>query len=162
MAQKTVASPRPHKSLSILILCLGLLIGGLVWIPFTIGAVSSYNPGIPSSSDFIQLGVIMLVLVLIPVLLSYCIWKGYRFAWWLAIVLACFNVALYLITFSALKISLSTGPLIGSSPIGPLGYAIGYGITYLGTYLLAAIEVLLNLGLIYFLTRRRIKAYFGM
>jgi hypothetical protein len=162
MAQKTITSPRPHKSVGILLLCLGYLVGGLIWIPFAIGAFSTYHPGVPNSSDLMQLGAIMLVLVLLPIFLSFSVWKGYKFAWWLAMAFACFNIALYLITFSALNISLSTGPLISSSPIGPLGYAIAYGITYLGTYLLAVIQIIFNLGLIYFITRKRIMAYFGM
>jgi|GEM_PF-4302348 len=143
-------------------LSIGYLAGGLIFIPFTVGAISSYHPGVPSSNDFVQLWAIMLVLVILPILLSYCIWKGYRFAWGLAILLACFNIFLYLVTFSALNIVLSTGTVISSSPIGPVGYAIAYGITYLGTYLLAIIEIILNLGLIYFLTRKRIKGYFGL
>jgi hypothetical protein len=109
-----------------------------------------------------QLGAIMLVLVLIPIILAFSVWKGYRFAWILGIFFAAFNIVLYLVVFSSINIALSNGPLIGSSVIGPLGYAIGYGVVYLGTYLLAIVDIILNLGLIYFLTRRNVKEYFGL
>jgi hypothetical protein len=110
----------------------------------------------------VQLGAIMLVLVLIPIILAYSIWKGYRFGWLLGIMFAAFNIILYLVVFSSLNIKLSNGILISSSVIGPLGYAIGYGIVYLGTYLLAIIDILLNISLIYFLTRKKTKEYFGL
>ena len=105
----------------------------------------------------------MLVLVLIPILLAYSVWKGYKFAWGLALVFAAFNIFLYLITFASMKITLSTGVLISSSPIGPLGYAIAYGIVYyLGTYVIVLVDIILNMGLIYFMTREKTKAYFGL
>jgi hypothetical protein len=143
-------------------ICAGYMINGLIFIPFTIGAFSSYNTGVPNSSNLIQLGTIMLALVVIPILLSFTIWKGYRFAWALAIAFASFTIVLYLVTFTSLNIKLSTAPLVSNSPIGPLGYAIAYGIVYLGTYILVIIEVLLNISLIYFLTRRRTREYFGL
>jgi hypothetical protein len=97
-----------------------------------------------------------------PLLLAYSVWRGYRFAWGVAMVFAGFNIALYLITFAALNISLSTGTLISSSPIGPLGYAIAYGVVYIGTYAVAVIDIALNIGLIYFMTRDKTRAYFGL
>ena len=109
-----------------------------------------------------QLGTIMLVLVVIPILLAYSLWKGYRFAWGLSMVFAAFNIALYLITFASINIKLSNGSLISSSIIGPLGYAIAYGIVYLATYAVVIIEIIFNLGLIYFMTRDKTKAYFGL
>lgn len=145
-----------------LLVCIGYLISGLLFIPFTVGAFSSYHPGALNSNSLIQLGAIMLVLVLIPLILAYSLWKGYRFGWGLAILFAAFNIVLYLITFASLSIKLSTGVLVGSSIIGPLGYAIAYGIVYLGTYLLAIIDILLNISLIYFLTRKKTKEYFGL
>jgi hypothetical protein len=151
-----------QKSLGILMTCAGYLISGLLFIPFTIGAFSAYNPGVLNSSSLLQLGTIMIVLVLIPVLLAYTIWKGYRLAWGLAIIFAGFNIVLYLITFAALKITLSNGALISNSPIGPLGYAIAYGIVYIGTYMVVIVDIILNIGLVYFLTRKGTKAYFGM
>lgn len=153
---------KSHKSLAMLITCLGLMMSGLLFIPFTIGAFSAYHPGALNSNSLIQLGTIMLVLVLIPVFLAYGLWEGYRFAWGLAIVFASFNVFLYLVTFSSLNITLSNGTLISSSAIGPLGYAIAYGIVYLGTYLLVIIDIILNVSLVYFLTRPKIKARFGL
>lgn len=152
----------PNKSLSVLFICLGYIISGLLFIPFTVGAFSSYHPGVPNSNSFIQLGAIMLVLVLIPFILAYSLWKGYRFGWALAIIFACFNIVLYLIIFASLSIHLSTGVLVSSSVIGPLGYAIAYGIVYLGTYLVAIIDIILNLSLVYFLTRKKTKIYFGI
>jgi len=152
----------PHKSLGILLVCAGYLISGLLFIPFTVGAFSTYHPGALNSSSLVQLGAIMLVLVLIPIILAYSIWKGYRFGWLLGIMFAAFNIILYLVVFSSLNIKLSNGILISSSVIGPLGYAIGYGIVYLGTYLLAIIDILLNISLIYFLTRKKTKEYFGL
>jgi hypothetical protein len=131
-------------------------------MPFTIAAVSAYNPGIPNSSTFVQLGALMLVLVLVPIILAYFIWKGYKPAWYATIAYGCFNIALYIIIFSSLKVLLSTGPIVSNSAIGPLGYAIAYGIAYIGTYLLAVIAIIENIGMIYFLTRVRIRAYFGM
>ena len=153
---------RQHKSLGIFFLAIGYLLSGLLFIPFTIGAFSSYSSGTGTSGNLMQLGVLMLVLVVIPLLLAYSIWNGFRFAWVLALIFAAFNIVLYLITFAALNIKLSTGVLIGSSPIGPLGYTIAYGIVYLGTYLLAIIDILLNISLIYFLTRKKTKEYFGL
>jgi hypothetical protein len=141
---------------------LGFLISGLLFIPFTIGAFSAYHPGALNQSSLIQLGTIMLVLVLIPIILSYSIYKGYRFAWALAIVFGSFNIVLYLITFAALNITLSTGVLISSSIIGPLGYAIAYGIVYIGTYLVAIVDIIMNIGLIYFMTRDKTKTHFGL
>lgn len=151
-----------HKSLAILLTSLGFLISGLLFIPFTIGAFSAYNPGILNSNSLVQLGAIMLVLVLIPILLAYSIWRGYRFAWGLSMVFASFNIFLYLVTFAAVKITLSTGALISGSPIGPLGYAIAYGVVYIGTYLVVLVDVALNIGLIYFMTREKTKAHFGL
>jgi magnesium-transporting ATPase (P-type) len=142
--------------------CVGYLFSGLLFIPFTIGAFTSYNPGVPSSSSLIQLGTIIFVLVIIPLILSFSLWKGYKFGWVLGIVFASFNIVLYLVTFASLSITLSNGPLISSSPIGPLGYAIAYGIVYLGTYIFVIADVLLNIGLIYFLTRKPTKRYFGL
>ena len=89
-------------------------------------------------------------------------WKGYKFARVLAMVFAGFNIVLYLITFASLNIKLSNGALISNSPIGPLGYAIAYGVTYLGTYLLVILSIVGNIGLIYFLTRKGAKEYFGL
>ncbi len=151
-----------YKSLAILLTSLGYLISGLIFIPFTIGAFSAYHPGVLNSSSLIQLGAILLVLVLMPILIAYSIWKGYRFAWGLSIVFAGFNIVLYLITFAALNITLSNGNLISSSIIGPLGYAIAYGVVYIGTYLVVIIDIILNLGLIFFMTRKKTKAYFGL
>lgn len=161
MAAKTKVPTRSGKSLGMLMVCLGYLIGGLIFIPFTIGAFSTYNTGVPNSSSLMQLGAIMFVLVLIPLGLAYTLWIGYRFARILAIAFACFNIALYIITFSSLTIKVSNGPLISSSVIGPLGYVIAYGLVYLGTYLLVIIEIILNVGLIYFLTRKSAKEYFA-
>jgi hypothetical protein len=151
-----------HRSLGIFMVCLGYLISGLLFIPFTVGAFSSYSPGVPNSSSIIQLATIMLVLVAIPFVLAYSLWKGYRFGWVLAVIFAAFNIVLYLVIFATLNIKLSNGILISSSAIGPLGYAIGYGIVYLGTYLLAIIDIILNCSLIYFLTRKQTKDYFGL
>jgi hypothetical protein len=155
-------SRKRHKSLGLLMTCLGYLISGLLFIPFTIGAFGAYNPGVLNSSSLLQLGTIMIVLVLIPVLLAYTIWKGYRLAWGLAIVFAAFNIVLYLITFAAVKITLSNGALISSSAIGPLGYAIAYGVVYIGTYMVVIVDIILNIGLIYFMTRDGTKAHFGL
>lgn len=141
---------------------MGYLASGLLFIPFTIGAFSAYNPEVLNSSSLLQLGTIMFVLVLIPILLSYTIWKGYRLAWGIAIIFAAFNIILYLITFAAVKITLSNGVLISHSAIGPLGYAIAYGVVYIGMYLVVIGDIILNFGLIYFLTRTKTKAYFGM
>jgi hypothetical protein len=144
------------------LVCLGYLISGLLFIPFTIGAFGSYNSGVPNSNSVMQLGAIVLVLVLIPIVLAFGLWKGYKFAWALAILFAAFDIVLYLITFSSLNIKLSNGVLISSSIIGPLGYAIAYGIVYIGTYLLVIIEIILNSSLIYYLTRKKTKEYFGL
>jgi hypothetical protein len=138
------------------------LVSGLLFIPFTIGAFSAYHPGALNSSSLLQLVAITLVLVLMPLLLAYSVWKGYRVAWGVAIVFAGFNIVLYLVTFAALNISLSTGTLISSSPIGPLGYAIAYGVVYIGAYAVATIDIILNAGLIYFMTRDKTKEYFGL
>ncbi|MGD0728760.1 MAG: hypothetical protein ABR981_01655 [Candidatus Micrarchaeaceae archaeon] len=151
-----------HKSLGMFLVCLGYLISGLLFIPFTIGAFGSYNSGVPNSNSVMQLGAIVLVLVLIPIVLAFGLWKGYKFAWALAILFAAFDIVLYLITFSSLNIKLSNGVLISSSIIGPLGYAIAYGIVYIGTYLLVIIEIILNSSLIYYLTRKKTKEYFGL
>ena len=145
-----------------LFVCVGYLVSGLLFIPFTVGAFSTYHPGALNSSSLMQLGMITLVLVLIPIILAYSLWKGYRFGWLLGILFAIFNIILYLVVFSSLNIKLSNGVLISSSVIGPLGYAIGYGIVYLGTYLLAIIDIILNISLIYFLTRKKTKEYFGL
>lgn len=153
---------RRHKSLGIFFLAMGYLISGLLFIPFTIGAFSSYNPSTGTSNSLMQFGVLLLVLVAIPLLLAYSIWKGFRFAWPLALFFAAFNIVLYLVTFAALNIKLSEGVLINSSPFGPLAYAVAYGIVYLGTYLVAIIDILLNVSLIYFLTRPKTKEYFGI
>lgn len=153
---------KQNKSLGIFFVCIGYLIGGLLFIPFTIGAFGSYNPSVPTSNNLMQLGVLMLVLVVIPLVLAYCIWQGYRLAWAGGILFAAFNILLYLVTFASLNIKLSTGVVVGSSPIGPLGYTIAYGVVYLGTYLIAVIDIILNIGLIYFLTRKRTKEYFGL
>jgi len=153
---------KPHKSLGMFLTCVGYLISGLLFIPFTIGAFSAYHPGVLNSNSLVQLGAIMFVLVLIPIILAYSLWKGYRFGWGLAIVFASFNIVLYLITFSSLNITLSNGVIISSSVIGPLGYAIAYGIVYLGTYLLVILDIILNIGLIFFLTRKKTKEYFGL
>ncbi len=162
MSTKTKVAPRTYKSLTILLISVCYLLGALVCIPFTLGAFSSYYHGVPGSNDFVQLGVTLLVLVLIPVILAYGLWQGYRFAWWLGIAFSAFNIVLYVITFSVLNISLSTGVVISNSIIGPLGYAIAYGLIYIGTYLLVIIEILLDISLIYFLTRSRVKTYFGL
>jgi hypothetical protein len=145
-----------------LIVCLGYLIGGLLFLPFTIGAFNSYSPGAANSSSLMQLGAVILVLVLVPVGLAYSLWKGYRIGWWIAILFAVFNIVLYVITFSSLKVTLSSSPFISNSVVGPLSYAVAYGIVYLGTYIVAIIDILLNISLLYFLTRRRTKGYFGM
>ncbi len=151
-----------YKSLAILMTSLGYLVSGMLFIPFTIGAFSVYHHGVLNSNNLIQLEVILLVLVLIPLLIAYSIWKGYRIAWGLSIVFAAFNIFLYLIIFATLNITLSNGILINSSIIGPLGYAIAYGVVYIGTYLVAIIDIILNLSLIYFMTRKKTKAYFGL
>ncbi len=151
-----------HKSLGILLTSAGYLVSGLLFIPFTIGAFSAYHPGVLNSNSLLQLGAITFVLVLIPILLAYSVWKGYRFSWWLAIVFAAFNIVLYLVTFASLGITLSNGPLISSSAIGPLGYAIAYGVVYIGTYFVVVTDIILNLGLIYFLTRKKTKQHFGL
>lgn len=151
-----------NRSLGLFFVCIGYLIGGLLFIPFTISAFSTYHSGALNSSSLMQLGTIMLVLVVIPILLAYSLWKGYRFAWGLSMVFAAFNIALYLITFASINIKLSNGSLISSSIIGPLGYAIAYGIVYLATYAVVIIEIIFNLGLIYFMTRDKTKAYFGL
>lgn len=153
---------RQHRSLGMFFVCLGYLISGLLFIPFTVGAFSAYHPGVPNSSSLIQLAAIMLVLVAIPFILACSLWKGYRIGWALAVIFAAFNIVLYLAIFATLNIKLSNGVLISSSVIGPLGYAIGYGIVYLGTYLLAIIDIILNCSLIYFLTRKQTKEYFGL
>ena len=113
---------------------MGFLISGLIFIPFTIGAFSTYHSGALNSSSLVQLGAIMLILVLIPLSLAYGIWKGYRWAWGAAILFGAFDILLYLITFASISIKLSNGVLISSSIIGPLGYAIAYGVVYIGTY----------------------------
>ncbi len=151
-----------YKSLAIFMICIGYIITGLMFIPFAIGAISSYSPGVLNSSTITQLSVIMFVLVLIPFTLAYTLWKRYKIGWYLTIIFACFTIFLYLITFASLKISLSTGVIISHSPIGPLGYVIAYGIVYLGTYLLAIILIILNISEIYFLTRKKTKEYFGI
>lgn len=138
------------------------MISGLLFIPFTIGAFGAYHPGALNSNSLIQLGAIMLILVIVPLLLAYGIWKGYRFAWGLSIAFGAFDIALYLITFAALNITLSNGTLISSSIIGPLGYAIAYGVVYIGTYAVVIGDIMLNIGLIYFMTRKKTKAYFGL
>jgi hypothetical protein len=142
--------------------CAGYLISGLLFIPFTIGAFSAYHPGVLNSNNLIQLGAITFVLVLIPLLLAYSIWRGYRYAWGLAIAFAAFNIVLYLVTFASISITLSNGTIISSSIIGPLGYAIAYGVVYIGTYLVVIVDIILNIGLIYFMTRKNTKAYFGL
>lgn len=151
-----------HRSLSILFISLGYLFSGLLFIPFTVGAFNAYHTGALNSSSLIQLGAITLVLVLIPLILSYTVWKGYRLAWGAAIVFASFNVVLYLITFVSINITLINGTLISSSIIGPLGYAIAYGVAYIGTYLVVIIDITFNIGLIYFMTTKKTKEYFGI
>ena len=89
-----------YKSLAILMTSLGYLVSGMLFIPFTIGAFSVYHHGVLNSNNLIQLEVILLVLVLIPLLIAYSIWKGYRIAWGLSIVFAAFNIFLYLIIFN--------------------------------------------------------------
>ncbi len=151
-----------HKSLEILFICIGYLAGGLLFIPFTISAISSYYSGALNADSFIQLAAVMLVLVAIPITIAYSLWNGYKFGWWLTILFAVFSIFLYLITFASLHIILSTGGVVGNSAIGPLGYAIGYGLVYISTYLVATIYIILNISLIYFLTRAKTREYFGM
>ena len=153
---------RQHKSLGIFFISIGYLITGLLYIPLTLGAFSTYTPGALTSDHLVQLTVLMLVLVVIPFFLAYTIWKGYRIGWLAGILFAGFEIILYLITFSSLNIQLSNGILVSSSAIAPLSYSLAYSIVYLGTYLIAVIEILLNIGLIYFLTRKRNMAYFGL
>ncbi len=151
-----------QKSLAIFFTSMGFLISGLIFIPFTIGAFSTYHSGALNSSSLVQLGAIMLILVLVPLFLAYGIWKGYRVAWGVAILFAAFDILLYLITFASISIKLSNGVLISSSIIGPLGYAIAYGVVYIGTYIVVIGDIILNIGLIYFMTRKKTKAYFGL
>lgn len=151
---------RAHKSLGIFFTCLGYLVSGLLFIPFTIGAFSAYHSGALDSNSLMQLGTITFVLVLIPLALAYSVWKGYRYAWASAIIFAGFNIVLYLVTFASISIVLSNGPIISSSVVGPLGYAIAYGVVYIGTYLVVTVDIILNIGLIYFLTRPKTKEYF--
>jgi hypothetical protein len=151
---------RKNKSLGIFFTCMGYLVSGLLFIPFTIGAFGAYHPGALNSNSLVQLGTIMFVLVLIPLALAYSVWKGYRYAWVSAIVFAGFNIVLYLVTFASINIALSNGPIISNSAVGPLGYAIAYGVVYMGTYLVVIVDIILNIGLIYFLTRPKTKEYF--
>lgn len=152
----------PFKSLSMLFVSIGYIIGGLLFIPFLMGALNSYSLGATSSASALQLAIAAAAGVVVPFVLAYGLWKGYRFAWGLSILLSVFNIILYTITFSSVRITLSNGSLIGSSVVGLFGYAVAYGIVYLGTYVLAIVEILLNLGLVYYLTRKRTKGYFGL
>lgn len=152
----------PFKSLSMLFVCIGYIVGGLLFIPFLMGAVNSYTPWVTGSTNPLELAIAALVVVAIPFILSYGLWKGYRFAWGLSILLSVFDIILYVIVFSSLRITLANGPIIDSSAFGFLGYSVAYGMVYIGTYLLAIVDILLNLGLVYYLTRKRTKRYFGI
>lgn len=148
--------------IGIVFLCLGFFISGLIFIPFTIGALGSYRPGTSISSNAGQLATLMLVLVLIPLFLAYSLWNGYRFSWYLAVVFAAFYIFLYLVTFASLNITISNGPIVSNSALGALSYAVAYGIVYIGAYLLAIIEVLINICLLYYLSRGKTRQFFGL
>jgi hypothetical protein len=154
---------REHKSLVIFFISVGYLISGLLFIPFTIGALGSYNATMAIPVSLMQLLVVIAVLVLIPLLLAYGIYKGYRFAWALGILYGVFTIVLYLITFASIGIVLSTGALVSRwAAVSPISYTIAYTIIYVAAYAIAIAAILLNVGLIYFLTRKSTKDYFGI
>lgn len=151
------------KRLSIFFVSFGYLISGLLLIPFTVVAIHSYNlmPSV-SPANTAGLVIVAFALVIIPLLLSFGLWKGYRLAWAFAILFAAFSIVVYVVTFASISLTLSSNPTLTATPFGPLTYSIAYTITYLGTYLFAIFAILLNCALIYFLTMRSTKIYFGI
>ncbi len=150
------------ESLGILIISAFYLLGGLLFMPSAIAAFWAYGHGTAGSYGLLQLCAMLLVLVVIPIVLAFTLWKGYKVGWLLGMAFAAFNIVLYALTFFSLHISLFEGPPIGNSVLGPVGYAIAYGIVYLSTYLVAGVEVILSVSLIIYLMKRGTREYFGL
>lgn len=148
-----------RRPLGIFAFAILYIIWGILSIPAGIGAYLSYVSY--SSSENIWLGIILLALVLIPFVIARALLNGYKIGWLLAVLFSIFNMAIVIIAFALLRISFYSG-LIYGPVVTSLINAVEYSIVLIGVYSIIILVILLNALLLYYLTRKGTRRYFGM
>jgi hypothetical protein len=154
-----------YRPFGILILSLTYLISGLIAIPGVAFIASHYPPAIVAQTapGVWPESVVILVLVLIgiPLALSYGLWNGQRWSWFVAVAFAILEIVITIAAVALLNITFN-GNFLSDTTFGLLSYYIGFYITYVSTYIAAIALVLGNLMGIGYLRGRNVKAYFGL
>lgn len=132
--------PRPERPLGITILAILGFLGGiliiLAGILFTIGGAFFFRatraPLIPLAGLFGAVGVVLIIIGIIELIISWGLWTGKGWAWWLTLI------------FSGLGV------------LGSL-FSIATGAISSG-----AISLIIDAVIIYYLLRPHVKQYFGI
>lgn len=157
-----------HKPLGIAFLAITYLVEGIIAIPAVIASEASYHTvalkeGLQMLGNVGLLTAFMILLfavIIIPFILSYGLWKGRKWAWFLTIVFVLFQMLLLLTVFGLANIMINTGSLISSSVFSLVSYIVAYSIAITSTYAVVIIILVGDVMLVYYLTREKTKAYF--